>query len=172
MRITIMKQSSMEMTTPSVDGLSKKYSRKSPLTGPLLQAQCGLSTAPTAQAMPQVLRCSDALLKSCNTECLDHGRGRLCLHHHHLAENLPLASLGGRLLAGLQHAQAGYGELTILLHLVGGQLCKAVECLPAHSWLQLCGLSKRCRDARLAHGHNALHRSCLSTGSHVVEKYR
>merc|ERR1719491_1718967 len=55
MRITIMKQSSMEMTSPSVDGLSEIYSRKSPLTGPLLQAQCGLSTAPTAQAMPQML---------------------------------------------------------------------------------------------------------------------
>merc|ERR1719491_2060736 len=110
MRITIMKQSSMEMTSPSVDGLSEKYSRKSPLTGPLLQAQCGLSTTPTAQAMP---RCSDALLQSCNAECLDHGRGRLCLHHHHLAENLPLASLGGWLLAGLQHAQAGDGELAV-----------------------------------------------------------
>merc|ERR1712228_158353 len=54
--------------------------------------------------------CSDALLQGGSRESLhDLPRG-LCLHHHHLAENLPLASLRGGFCPDLQPAQAGEGE--------------------------------------------------------------
>merc|ERR1719263_1128516 len=54
--------------------------------------------------------CSDALLQGgCRESLNDLPRG-LCLHHHHLAEDLPLASLRGGLRPGLQPAQAREGE--------------------------------------------------------------
>merc|ERR1711862_558537 len=54
--------------------------------------------------------CSDALLQGSSRESLhDLPRG-LGLHHHHLAEDLLLASLRGRLRPGLQPAQAREGE--------------------------------------------------------------
>merc|ERR1712048_886795 len=54
--------------------------------------------------------CSDALLQGGNRESLHDLPCGLCLHHHHLAEDLPLASLRGRLRARLQPAQARDGE--------------------------------------------------------------
>merc|ERR1712190_326114 len=49
---------------------------------------------------------SDAILQGSSRESLhDLPRGH-CLHHHYLAEHLPLASLRGRLHPRLQPAQA------------------------------------------------------------------
>merc|ERR1712019_144276 len=67
--------------------------------------------SPMAEVMLAPLApCSDALLQGSSRESLhDLPRG-LCLHHHDLAEDLPLASLRGRLRPGLQPAQAREGE--------------------------------------------------------------
>merc|ERR1711972_641528 len=67
--------------------------------------------------------CSDALLQ---------GGSRESLHDLHLAENLPLASLGGGLGPGLQPAQAREGEQARLPHLLRRDLGQAVNHLSAH----------------------------------------
>merc|ERR1719436_2099516 len=66
---------------------------------------------PIAETMSAPLApCSDALLQGGSRESLyDLPRG-LCLHHHHLAEDPPLASLCGGLCPRLQPAQAGERE--------------------------------------------------------------
>merc|ERR1711909_81973 len=72
----------------------------------------GLSyMSPIAETMLAPLTpCSDALLQGSSRESLhDLPRG-LCLHHHYLAEDLPLASLRGRLRPELKPAQAREGE--------------------------------------------------------------
>merc|ERR1711920_454272 len=53
---------------------------------------------------------SDALLQGGHGERLDDGAGGLRLHHLHLAEDLLLAGLCGRLDAGLDLAQARESE--------------------------------------------------------------
>merc|ERR1712066_357465 len=80
---------------------------------------------------------SDALLQGGSRESLhDLPRG-LCLHHHHLAEDLPLASLGGGLGPGLQPAQAWEGEHARPPHLLRRDLGQAVNELRAHRLLKL-----------------------------------
>merc|ERR1719190_189666 len=91
---------------------------------------------------------SDRLLQRGHAECLHHGASWLGLDHHHLPEDLPLASLGRRLLPGLQHAEAGNGELAVALHL-----------LRAHRRLQLGGLGEGTRDPTLRQS-GTLHPAC------------
>merc|ERR1712014_252460 len=80
---------------------------------------------------------SDALLQGSSRERLhDLPRG-LGLHHHYLAEDLPLASLRGRLRPGLQPAQAREGEDARLADLLRRDLGQAVNELRAHRLLQL-----------------------------------
>merc|ERR1712051_949121 len=57
--------------------------------------------------------CSDAGLQGRNWERLDNLIRGLGLDNGHLAEDLPLAGLGGGLHAGLDAAQAGDGEDTL-----------------------------------------------------------
>merc|ERR1719172_461497 len=67
--------------------------------------------SPKAEIMLASLApCSDALLQGGSRESLHDLPCGLCLHHDHLAEDLPLASLSGGLGPGLQPAQAGEGE--------------------------------------------------------------
>merc|ERR1712190_476506 len=53
-----------------------------------------------------------AVLDGLGGECLHDLLRRLRLHHHYLAEDLPLASLRRRLRPGLEAAQARKGEDT------------------------------------------------------------
>merc|ERR1719343_1720518 len=81
--------------------------------------------------------CSDAILQGSSRESLhDLPRG-LCLHHHYLAEHLPLASLRGRLHPRLQPAQAREGEDARLADLLRRDLGQAVNELRAHRLLKL-----------------------------------
>merc|ERR1712039_908760 len=84
--------------------------------------------SPTAEVMLAPLApCSDALLQCSSRESLhDLPRG-LCLHHHYLAEDLPLASLSGRLRPGLQPAQAREREDARLADLLRRDLGQAVN---------------------------------------------
>merc|ERR1719420_397721 len=104
----------------------------------------GLSyTSPIAEIMlaPLAPR-SDALLQGSSRESLhDLPRG-LRLHHHHLAEDLPLASLRGRLHPGLQPAQAREGEEARLADFLRRDLGQAVNELRARRLLQLARSSK------------------------------
>merc|ERR1711976_957748 len=75
--------------------------------------------SPLAEIMSAPLALSsDALLQGSSRESLHYLPSGLCLHHHHLAEDLPLASLGGGLGPGLQPAQAWEGEQARLPHLL------------------------------------------------------
>merc|ERR1712048_528657 len=86
---------------------------------------------------------SDALLQGGRRESLhDPARG-LCLHHHHLAKDLPLASLRGGLRPGLQPDQAWDGEQARLPNLRRRDLGQAVNGLRAHRLLQLTRSCKR-----------------------------
>merc|ERR1719203_2017772 len=87
--------------------------------------------------------CSDALLQGSSRESLHDLPCGLCLHHHHLAEDLPLASLRGGLCPGLQPAQAGEGEQARLTDLLRRDLGQAVDELRAHGLLELTGRGKR-----------------------------
>merc|ERR1712203_1213403 len=98
--------------------------------------------SPLAEVMSTPLApCSDALLQGSSRESLHDLPCGLCLHHHYLAEDLPLASLRGRLRPGLQPAQAREGEEARLAHLLRRDLGQAVHDLRAHRLLQLarCG---------------------------------
>merc|ERR1711979_86708 len=94
---------------------------------------------------------SDALLQGSSRESLhDLPRG-LCLHHHHLAEDLPLASLRGRLRPGLQPAQAREGEEARLADLLRRDLGQAVNELRAHRLLKLARIGKCLGNRTLRH---------------------
>merc|ERR1711948_32337 len=81
--------------------------------------------------------CSDALLQGGRRESLhDLPRG-LCLHHHHLAEDLPPASLRSGLCPGLHPKQAREGEHARLLDLRSRDPGQAVNELRAHLLLKL-----------------------------------
>mmetsp|Transcript_11080 Transcript_11080/g.23749 ORF Transcript_11080/g.23749 Transcript_11080/m.23749 type:complete len:128 (-) Transcript_11080:45-428(-) len=108
--------------------------------------------------------CSELLLERCHGERLDDGPGRLCLDDDLLAEDLPLASLGGRLLPGLDPAEAGQSEDAVLLHLSGGNLDNASNSLRRVLLLHLARGRKGIRKGALGHGR-ALHR--LHLGSHL-----
>merc|ERR1712050_555805 len=82
-----------------------------------------------------------AVLDGLGGECLHDLLRRLRLHHHHLAKDLPLASLCRRLRPGLEAAQARKGEDASLLHLGRGNRCEAVQHRRALGLLQLA----RCR---------------------------
>merc|ERR550537_1821954 len=95
--------------------------------------------------------CSDALLQGGSRESLhDLPRG-LCLHHHDLAEDLPLASLRGRLGPGLQPAQAGEGEQARLSDLLRRDLGQGINELRAHRLLQLARSGERLSNRTLSH---------------------
>merc|ERR1719191_272272 len=79
-----------------------------------------LMSAPLAQR-------SDALLQGSRRESLHNLACGLCLHHHHLAKDLPLASLRGGLRPGLQPAQAWDGEQARLPDLLRRDLGQAVN---------------------------------------------
>merc|ERR1719277_2406455 len=110
--------------------------------------------------------CSDALLQGGSRESLhDLPRG-LCLHHHDLAEDLPLASLRGGLCPGLQPAQAGEREHARLPDLLRCDLGQAVNELRANRLLELARsgkcLGNRTLSHRLASRLHRLHGSHLS----------
>merc|ERR1719181_1632295 len=103
---------------------------------------------------------SDALLQSRHWVRLYDCAGRLCLHHNDLAEDLPLASLGSRLLAGLDHAKSWESELASGFDLLGGNICKARNDLACHGLLELELFSNVFGDGSLGHslcGHSLLH---------------
>merc|ERR1711879_564253 len=93
-------------------------------------------------ALALLAPCSDALLQGGRRESLNDLPRGLCLHHHHLAEDLPLASLRGRLGPGLQPAQAGEGEQARLADFLRRDLGQAVNDLRAHGLLKLTGRGK------------------------------
>merc|ERR1712060_158260 len=82
---------------------------------------------------------SQAVLDALGGERLHDLLRRLRLHHHHLAKDLPLASLCRRLRPGLEAAQARKGKDAGLLHLGCGNLCEAVQHRGALGLLQLAG---------------------------------
>merc|ERR1712137_781858 len=95
--------------------------------------------------------CSDALLQGSSWESLhDLPRG-LGLHHHDLAEDLPLASLRGGLRPGLQPAQAWEGEDARLPDLLCRDLGQAVNDLRAHRLLELARSRERLGNGTLGH---------------------
>merc|ERR550537_1412572 len=103
--------------------------------------------------------CSDAVLQGSNRESLhDLPRG-LCLHHHYLAEDLPLASLRGRLRPDLQPAQARKGEDARLADFLRRDLGQAVDELRAHRLLQFARSGKRLGNRTLRHRLGRLHGS-------------
>merc|ERR1719254_197731 len=123
-------------------------------------------TSPIAEIMlaPLAPR-SDALLQGSSRESLhDLPRG-LRLHHHHLAEDLPLASLRGGLGPGLQPAQAGEGEQARLPDLLRRNLGQAVDELRAHRLLQLARSGERLGNRTL--GHRLACRLHRLHGSHL-----
>merc|ERR1711979_148545 len=97
-----------------------------------------LHKSPLAEIMLAPLApCSDALLQGSSRESLHDRPSRLCLHHHYLAEDLPLASLRGRLRPELKPAQAREGKDTCLDDLLRRDLGQAVNELRARRLLQL-----------------------------------
>merc|ERR1711988_1101956 len=78
----------------------------------------------------------DGLLDSADRVCFYDCLGWLGLHHHLFAEHLPLASLGGRLYAGLQPGHTWDDELASLFHLSSGEGCQGVHDLGANCLLQ------------------------------------
>merc|ERR1719168_390967 len=102
---------------------------------------------------------SEAVLDGLGGECLHDLLRRLRLHHHHLAEDLPLAGLRRRLRPGLEAAQARKGEDTALLHLGCGDRCETLQHLRALGLLQLAGCRKLLSNGALPHGllRHALH---------------
>merc|ERR550537_1094638 len=113
--------------------------------------------------------CSDALLQGGSRESLhDLPRG-LGLHHHDLAEDLPLASLRGGLRPGLQPAQAREGEDARLADLLRSDLGQAVNKLGAHRRLKLARSGKCLGNSTLRHRLACrLHRL---HGSHCPPRY-
>merc|ERR1712187_629263 len=93
---------------------------------------------PRAEIMIEPMApCTDALLQGGSRESLHDLPRRLGLHHHHLAEDLLLASRRGGLRPGLQPAQAGEGEQARLPDLLRRNLGQAVNELRARLLLQL-----------------------------------
>merc|ERR1719343_451208 len=126
--------------------------------------------SPTAEIMlPPLAPCSDAVLQGSSRESLhDLPRG-LCLHHHHLAEDLPLASLRGRLHPGLDPAQARECEEARLADFRCRDLGQAVNELRACRLLQLARSSKCLGNRTLCHRlARRLHRL---HGSHCPPRY-
>merc|ERR1712187_602372 len=109
--------------------------------------------SPTAEVMLAPLApCSDALLQRSSREGLhDLPRG-LGLHHHYLAEDLPLAGLRGRLRPGLQPAQAREGEDARLADLLRRDLGQAVNDLRAHRLPELARSGECLGNRPLRHG--------------------
>merc|ERR1712066_692238 len=90
---------------------------------------------------------SDALLQGSHGERLHDGPGGLRLHRLHLAEDLLLARLRGRLVAGLDHAQAWEGELAVGLDLLRGKIGERGDDLARHGLLELELLRDGLRDS-------------------------
>merc|ERR1711977_482914 len=80
---------------------------------------------------------SDALLQSRHWESLHDRASRLCLHKLHLAEDLPLAGLGGWLDPGLDPDEAWEGKEAGLLDLLRTNCSKARDDLACNVLLDL-----------------------------------
>merc|ERR1712070_1065737 len=80
---------------------------------------------------------SDAILEGLHGEGLHDLARRLGLHHHHLAEDLALASLSRRLRARLDLAQPRKSEDTSAGHFLARDLRQAADHLRADGLLQL-----------------------------------
>merc|ERR1712203_696503 len=120
--------------------------------------------SPMAEIMLAPLApCSDALLQGSSRESLHDLPSGLGLHHHYLAEDLPLASLRGRLRPELKPAQAREGKDTCLDDLLRRDLGQAVNELRAHRLLELARsckcLGNRTLRHRLSCRLHRLHRS-------------
>merc|ERR1712151_51171 len=127
-----------------------------------------MSSITEIMSAPRAQR-SDALLQGGRRESLhDLARG-LCLHHHHLAKDLPLASLRGGLRPGLQPDQAWDGEQARLPNLRRRDLGQAVNGLRAHRLLQLARSCKRVSNGHLGHRLACCH--CCLHGSHVSGRF-
>merc|ERR1719254_304283 len=97
-----------------------------------------LYMSPRAEIMLAPLApCSDALLQGGSRESLHDLPRRLGLHHHHLAEDLLLASRRGGLGPDLKPAQAGEGEQARLSDLLRHDLGQAANDFRAHRLLEL-----------------------------------
>merc|ERR1712039_462233 len=108
--------------------------------------------SPIAEIMLAPLApCSDALLQGRSRESLHDLPCGLGLHHHHLAEDLPLASLRGGLCPKLEPAQAGEGEQARLPNLLRHDLGQAVNDLRAHRLLELARSGERLGNGTLGH---------------------
>merc|ERR1712203_214520 len=81
---------------------------------------------------------SDRFLQCRHCESLHDGLGRLCLHHHHLPEDLTLARLRRRLHTCLDHAHTWDRALPSLLHLPRRHAREGVQDLRHLCFLQLC----------------------------------
>merc|ERR1719499_2076122 len=115
-----------------------------------------------AEIMPAPLaQRSDAVLQGGRRESLHDLARRLCLHHHDLAKDLPLASLRGGLRPELEPAQAREGEQARLHDLLRRDLGQAVNGLRAHRLLQLTRSCKRVSNRHLRH-----RLACCLHGSH------
>merc|ERR1719168_421551 len=102
---------------------------------------------------------SEAVLDGLGGECLHDLLRGLRLHHHYLAEDLPLAGLSRRLRPGLEAEHARKGEDAGLLHLGRGDRRETVQHLRALRLLQLAGCRKLLSNGALPDGllRNALH---------------
>merc|ERR1719230_2448101 len=109
--------------------------------------------------------CSDALLQGGRRESLNDLPRGLGLHHHHLAEDLPLASLRGGFRPGLQPAQAREGEHTRLPDLLSRDLGQAVNELRAHRLLKFARSGECLSNRTLRH---RLACCCCLHGSHCL----
>merc|ERR1719420_1836394 len=88
---------------------------------------CGDTSSGTWSVLAPLAPCSDALLQGGRRESLHDLPRRLCLYHHHLAEDLPLTRLRGGLSPRLQTAQSREGEHARLRALLRGDLREAVD---------------------------------------------
>merc|ERR1712032_612962 len=102
------------------------------LTLVMLSESRGLTHEGLTELHLQHLWHSDAGFQGRNGERLHNLLRGLGLDNGHLAEDLPLAGLGGGLHAGLDAAQAGEGEDACLLHLGSADLSELVEDLGGH----------------------------------------
>merc|ERR1740138_1527423 len=102
--------------------------------------------------MLSTIATSDALLQGCHGKCLYDRASRPGLYHLHLAEDLLLAGLRRRLLAGLDPAEARESEDAVLLDFLGGDCGDAREHLACNGCLELALLRNGLRDATLGEG--------------------
>merc|ERR1719476_282596 len=98
-----------------------------------------MASSPRAKTQPPQggSSLSNARLQGSNWERLHDLPGWLRLHHDHLAENLPLPSLGGGLHARLDPAQTRECEKASALYFFRANLCNAAQHFRNHCLFQL-----------------------------------